>query len=281
MFGYIIVNKPEMKIKDFEIYHAYYCGLCQSLKERYGMVGQTTLSYDMIFLHILLTALYEPEVKKEMVRCVAHPLAKHPARISEYTAYAADMNIILTYYKCKDDWNDDKNMRKLLYGKMLNQKGRKLRISYEEKLRKIESCLKEISAEEAKGTLEAEQMAGKFGEVMAEIFAYRKDEWEKSLRKIGFYLGKFIYLLDAYEDIEKDLENGSYNPFREEWKREDFREHTKMILTMMMAECSAEFERLPILEHLDILRNILYSGVWFRYEAVNKKRYQDKVEENV
>ena len=77
----------------------------------------------MTFLHILLTALYEPEVKKEMVRCVAHPLAKHPARISEYTAYAADMNIILTYYKCKDDWNDDKNMRKLLLEKCSTKRG--------------------------------------------------------------------------------------------------------------------------------------------------------------
>ena len=164
---------------------------------------------------------------------------------------------------------------------MLNQKGRKLRISNEEKLRKIESCLKEISAEEAKGTLEAEQMAGKFGVVMAEIFAYRKDEWEKSLRKIGFYLGKFIYLLDAYEDIEKDLENGSYNPFREEWKREDFREHTKMMLTMMMAECSKAFEQLPLIDDIDILRNVLYSGVWYRYEQVREKREKEKEEKNV
>ena len=74
------------------------------------------------------------------MRCVAHPLAKHPARISEYTAYAADMNIILTYYKCKDDWNDDKNMRKLLYGKMLNQKGRNCGYHMRRKdSRKIES----------------------------------------------------------------------------------------------------------------------------------------------
>lgn len=281
MFGYIIVNKPEMKIKDFEMYHAYYCGLCHALKERYGAVGQTTLSYDMTFLHVLLTALYEPEVEKKLVRCVAHPLAKHPARVSEITDYAADMNMILSYYKCKDDWNDDRNIRKLLYAKVLNQKSRNLRSEYELKLRNIDSRLKEITLEERKGTLEPEVMAGKFGEVMEEIFAYRKDEWEKSLRRIGFYLGKFIYLMDAYEDLEKDLADGSYNPFREECKREDFRERVKMMLTMMMAECSAEFERLPILWHVDILRNILYSGVWFRYEAVNKKRYQDKVEKDV
>lgn len=280
MFGYIIVNKPEMKIKDFETYHAYYCGLCQSLRERYGMTGQTTLSYDMTFLHVLLTALYEPEVEKKRVRCIAHPLTKHSAHMSEYTAYAADMNILLSYYKCKDDWNDDHNFRKLLYAKLLNQKCGKLAKDYQEKIHRIDTLLKEMSSDEKKGVKNPELMAGKFGEIMAEVFAYRKDEWERSLRKIGFYLGKFIYLMDAYEDIEKDMESGNYNPFQDDFKREDFREYAEMMLTMMMAECASEFETLPILEHLEILRNILYSGVWFRYGQVNKKRYIDKVEEN-
>lgn len=280
MFGYVIINKPEMKIKDFEVYHAYYCGLCQSLRKRYGMIGQTTLSYDMTFLHVLLTALYEPEVEKKRVRCIAHPFTKHAAYISEYAAYAADMNILLSYYKCKDDWNDDRNVKKLLYAKLLNQKCRGFRNIHEEKLRRIDALLKEIAEDEKSHVQNPEQMAGRFGEIMAEIFAYRTDEWERSLRKIGFYLGKFIYLMDAYEDIEKDLESGSYNPFEDAFGRADFREYAENMLTMMMAECASEFETLPILMHLDILRNILYSGVWFRYGQVNNKRYKDKVEEN-
>ena len=60
MFGYIAINKAEMKFRDFDIYHAYYCGLCKDLKERYGRSGQITLSYDMTFLIILLSGLYEP-----------------------------------------------------------------------------------------------------------------------------------------------------------------------------------------------------------------------------
>ena len=107
---------------------------------------------------------------------------------------------------------------------------------------------------------------------MAELFAYKIDEWEASLRKIGFYLGKFIYLMDAYEDIEKDLKEKNYNPFLNRYEEEDFQENCRMILTMMMAECSKEFEKLPIIQHVEILRNIIYSGVWCRFETVSKNR---------
>lgn len=78
MFGYVVVNKPELKIKEFNIYKGYYCGLCRSLKKRYGLMGQLTLTYDMTFLSMLLTALYEPEIFDEMHRCIAHPTKKQP-----------------------------------------------------------------------------------------------------------------------------------------------------------------------------------------------------------
>ena len=107
-------------------------------------------------------------------------------------------------------------------------------------------------------------MAGLFGDIMAEIFAWEPDAWELSLRKIGFFLGKFIYLMDAYEDVEKDIGNNSYNPLKEAFCKKlqnSLATECRTLLTMMMAECSREFEQLPILLHADILRNILYSGV--------------------
>ena len=77
MFGYIIVNKSEMKFREFDVYHGYYCGLCRKLKEHYGKFGQITLSYDMVFVLMTLTSLYELETTKSMKRCVTHPLQKH------------------------------------------------------------------------------------------------------------------------------------------------------------------------------------------------------------
>ena len=83
------------------MYQAYYCGLCRRLKECYGKRGQLTLSYDMTFLIVLLTGLYEPKTVTGETRCIAHPLEKHPTKINEYTDYAASMNLILPIYKCK------------------------------------------------------------------------------------------------------------------------------------------------------------------------------------
>lgn len=272
MFGYIAINKAEMKFKDFDIYHAYYCGLCKVLKEQYGKAGQLTLSYDMTFLILLLSGLYEPEAEDMHVNCIAHPFQKHAARINPFTSYAADMNLILSYYKCIDDWRDERRKKAYINARLLHPKIKKLEDRYPEKAAFISDGLYQLSVFEKRNEQDLDKMAGLFGKIMAEIFAYKPDEWEASLRKFGFFLGKFIYLMDAFEDIDDDLANGCYNPLREVYGRTDFNDYCRQILTMMIAECSREFEKLPILTHAEILRNILYSGVWSRYEAVCQKR---------
>lgn len=134
------------------------------------------------------------------------------------------------------------------------------------------------SAGEKKQIQDIDYMAGLFGEIMGEIMAVRRDEWQESLRTMGNYLGKFIYLLDAYEDIEDDIKEGRYNPLIKKFNNPDFEEEVKTILTMIMAGCCKEFEKLPVIENVEILRNILYSGIWYRYEAVRLKRDGKKTE---
>ena len=112
---------------------------------------------------------------------------------------------------------------------------------------------------------------------MAELFAYRQDLWEQPLRRMGFYLGKFIYLLDAYDDLEEDAESGSFNPLlpvreRMQTGGSDFDDYVRALLTMLMASCTRAVEALPIVENIDILRNILYAGVWTKFEEIYAKR---------
>lgn len=236
-----------------------------------------TLSYDMTFLIILLTGLYEPDTKTETAACAAHPLKKHTVRTNELTDYAAAVNLILSYYKCKDDWEDEHKKKSYAAAKLLAPKIAAVKERYPEKIQAVSSNLKKLSALEKQNGLNADMMAGIFGDILAELFVFRQDEWEDSLRKIGFFLGKFIFLMDAYEDVEKDIKTGNYNPFKQAFLEDaDFSENCRKLLTMMMAECSRTFERLPILLHADILRNILYSGVWCRYTAVTEKRMQEK-----
>ncbi len=276
MFGYIIANKAEMKFKEFDIYHAYYCGLCNKLWEKYGVTGQISLSYDMTFLLMLLSSLYEPDTRDTSCRCVAHPFEKHNIKTNIFTEYIADMNVLFTYYKCQDDWEDERKYTRLIYGKMLSGKCKKLSKNYQEKIRKISMLMYEFSQAEKEGNRDIDTMAGLFGKVMAQIVACKEDEWSDNLYRLGFYLGKFIYLMDAYEDIEEDIKKGSYNPLKKKYQEPDFEEECRMILTMMMSECCKEFEQLPILENVEILRNILYSGVWSKYEIVSEKRKQKK-----
>ena len=192
MFGYIAINKAEMKFKDYDVYQAYYCGLCRRLKECYGKRGQLTLSYDMTFLIVLLTGLYEPKTIAGETRCIAHPLEKHPTKINKYTDYAASMNLVLSYCKCKDDWIDERKKKGYIAAKALEPKIKKIESNYPEKVRLIRSKLEEINQYEKKGETNLDLMAGLFGDIMAEIFAWEPDAWELSLRKIGFFLGKFI-----------------------------------------------------------------------------------------
>ena len=281
MFGYIAINKAEMKFKDYDMYQSYYCGLCKRLKECYGRRGQITLSYDMTFLIVLLTGLYEPETEIDTVNCIAHPLEKHTARTNIFSDYAADMNLILTYYKCKDDWADEKKILQLIYAKFLEKGDKEAENAYFEKSQKILSLLKQLSEWEKAGEKDIDRMSGCFGRIMEEIFVYRQDNWEPVLRRMGFYLGKFIYLLDAYDDVEKDAETGNYNPFSEEYIMEGFEEHVRQLLLMMLSEACREFEKLPIIRYADILRNILYSGVWSRFQAVSVKRREEQEKNHV
>lgn len=272
MFGYVLANKSELKIREFEQYRAYYCGFCKILRENYGISGQMTLSYDLTFLIMLLTGLYEPSSTNGECRCIVHPVKKHKYIINEFTEYAADMNIVLTYYKEIDDWEDEKKISGRILSDIFKRKINKDFKKYENKIDKIHFYLKELREYENVNEKNIDLVSGTFGKIMAIIFTPKEDEWQELLGKVGFYLGKFIYIMDAYDDVEKDIKNKSYNPFSDIYMEKNFDEYVQNILLMMMASCTKEFEYLPIEIDVSILRNILYSGVWCRYETILKKR---------
>lgn len=278
MFGYVTVCEPELKVKDLKKYRAYYCGLCRTLKEDYGFMGQMTLTYDMTFAVILLSSLYETIAKHEEHRCKVHPVKRQHMLRNEITSYAAAMNVLLAYYHMEDDWQDDHKVSSLMTKSLIQGKAKKIIEKYPRQSKVIQQSLRELGECEHENSMDIDRAAGCFGRLMAELFVWKEDIWEKTLRKMGFYLGKFIYLMDAYEDIEEDLKQGRYNPFTELYKKETFEQDCQQILKMMMAETSKVFEQLPILEDAEILRNILYAGVWTRYGQIRCRRKETKKE---
>jgi hypothetical protein len=268
MFGYVNVYKPELKMKDYYKYKAYYCGLCQTLKQKYGYLGQMTLTYDMTFLIILLTSLYESNTPRKQHRCLIHPVKKQNMLMNAISEYAADMNIILTYYHFLDDWQDERSVKGFAGMALLKRDFKTICNRYPRQCKAIKEGLIRLKTCEENHETNLDVVAGCFGDLMAEMFVYKQDIWEDSLRKTGFYLGKFIYIMDAYDDIEKDSKNASYNPLTEIYNTSSFKENCKNIMTMMMAECASEFEKLPCLIEIDILRNILYNGVWMKFDSI-------------
>ncbi len=271
MFGYITIHKDELKIKDYNRYHAYYCGLCRELSKRHGELSRLTLTYDMTFLVILLTGLYEPVTTQAQFRCPLHPVKKLPCLSNEFTQYAADMDVLLSYYNLKDDWSDEKKLSSLAMTKVLKSSCKKIAAEYPTQGAALSQYMEKLLACEQEHIRDLDTAAGYTGEMLGKIFAVKDDEWANGLYKLGFYLGKFIYLCDAWEDLHKDKKSGNYNPLIYYEDTPNFAQMVKDILTMMAAECAREFECLPVLTDADILRNILYSGIWARYEGTKIK----------
>ncbi len=205
-----------------------------------------------------------------------HPLSKHTTRYNECVDYAAKMTIVLTYFKCEDDWLDERKISKQAYKRLLRKAYQEIKEEYPDKLAHIETCLHCINDYESQGITNLDEISKYFGEVMGEICAYKDDEWHDELYEFGFYLGKFIYFIDAYEDIEQDLKKRTYNPFKELYQTDQFEDKCKDILELMISEATMAFERLPIIENAAIIRNILYGGVWNKYELVRQKRLEGR-----
>ncbi|MGN0342120.1 MAG: DUF5685 family protein [Roseburia sp.] len=277
MFGYVNINRKELTEQNQKIYQSYYCGLCRKLKEVAGRKGQMMLNYDMTFLIVLLTGLYELTDAQEPFVCGLHPTKKLTSRINDATAYAADMNILLSYQNFEDDWRDNRSYSKKAFVKMLGRDYDRIAEKYPRQVQAVETYIEELGKAEERGETNIDLISGLTGTMLGEIFAWKEDIWAEELRCLGFYLGKFIYLMDAYEDYEQDKKKKQYNIFvrTEREGGQSLDTFAKLLLTSMMSECAKSFERLPIIEYADILRNVVYSGVWTKYEY-NRIRRENK-----
>ncbi len=283
MFGYVNVNRKELKEEDEKIYQSYYCGLCRQLKEEAGVKGQMLLNYDLTFLLILLSGLYELEHEEISYRCVVHPAAQKTAFINEATSYAAAMDIVLSYHNLLDDYEDDGSHIKRAIAGALQKDYKRISIRYPRQVKAVEDYMKNLSLAQQSKEKNIDIVAGYTGQMLGEIFKWKEDEWSADLETMGFYMGKFIYLLDAYEDLKKDKKSGNYNPlsFLEMESKEEYEIFCRQTFTSLMAEAAKSFERMPILQNAEILRNILYSGVWTRYEylQIKEKKNRPKVDD--
>ncbi len=276
MFGYVVAAKDGLSEAEFRRYRACYCGLCHRLKEKYGPVSRMTLNYDMTFLILLLSSLYEPEEQAGERRCAAHPGKPQPFWQNEITDYAADMNVALTYYKLLDDWRDEGDRFKQGTAALLKKAYEQVRETRPAQCAAIEEELNALSALEKANDPVPDRAAACFGRLMAAVFRFRDDRWTPAVQETAFALGELIYLEDACVDMEKDAKRGRYNPLLALWGECRPLAECEPLLLMTAARCAEAFDRLPLVQDAAILKNILYSGVWTRYHQARVRREQGK-----
>ena len=270
MFGFVTASYSELTKAEKDRYGAVYCGICRQIRLRSSQTARLGLSYDMAFLALLLTGLYEPDERRGEGRCIAHPAKARPWAENEYIRYAARMNVALACYKARDDWDDDGKFSAKLLAKLFGRHEGEIAARYPRQCAAIADCIRELSALEKALCPNPDEPAGCFGRLMAELMVVHEDRWADDLRQLGFYLGRFIYLADAAIDYRRDVKHGKYNPFAAMGSPEDF-ERWEQYLVLALAACTDAYERLPIVEDKGILDNILYSGIWLSYRRMQRE----------
>ncbi len=276
MFGYIEANAALLSEEQLSRYKGCYCGLCRSLKERHGQLSRVTLSFDMTFLIMFLSSMYEPEEKSGEGGCIVHPFKKRGYWSDRFTDYAADMNLALAYYNCLDDWKDEHNALRFAQAKAFEGRYKKIKELWPRQCEAIEGCIDALSKIEKEPDIEVDDAANCFAELMGELFVCEEDSvWSPRIRNFGQALGRFIYMMDACVDLEKDKKHSRFNPFIREGGESISEDDRLLILKMLAGECTRIFEMLPLLQDVDIMRNVLFSGVWHQYAMAIRKNKED------
>ncbi len=277
MFGYLTADRGKLTPEENTRYHEAYCGLCRSLRIRYGSFAGFSVNYDMCFLVLLLQSLYEGEEQKGSERCPAHPVHGRNWWKCCYTDYAADINILFSVNKLKDDWKDDGNPAALAAAATFRKAYRNAQDLYPRQAAAVKDSMFALRALEEKRCEDPDAAAETFAEMMAEAFVYREDRWADVLRQFGAALGRCLYIMDACMDLEQDALFDRFNPFRRYYGLSDNEKRFRNILNMLLGECLYYFDLLPLVQDTQILKNILCCGLWTAYD---KKYIKNRNGEN-
>lgn len=272
MFGYIRAERAELRIREYEYYRAAYCGLCRSMGKCTGQCSRLTLSYDIAFLAHVRMLLEGTVPAFKARRCCVHPV--HKRRMMEpnpQLSYCAHASAILAYEKCRDDVADERGFARLgARMKCLFLRGayKKARRAYPALADRVREKLVQLSEREAARTTSADEVAAIFGELLGEVTAHGLEESAARIaRRIGFEAGRFIYFLDALDDLEKDAKRGRFNPFLLRYGGavpEEDKGGLRDALVMGLCDLESAIDLIPSREDptsRDILNNILYLGM--------------------
>ena len=295
LFGYVIPYKNELKVREYDIFKSYYCGLCKTLGKDFNQTVRFGLNYDLTFLAVLLSSIDSNRDTFKREGCIANPFKKKMIMNTNHgLAYTSNISVMLIYFKLMDDWRDDKSLLSLLSTCAFLFPVRKAKRLYPEKYDAIKVYLQKLTELEKAKCNKIDESADMFAKLMEEIASapFITDETtDRVLRWLGYNLGRWIYVLDAFNDIEEDIKKKNYNPillqydYNENESIEDFRQRVKepieFSLTFTLDNMAKSYELLDIKHNKGILDNIIYMGTRFKMEQILNKREVKELEKSI
>lgn len=273
MFGYVNVYKDELKIKDYNIYRAYYCGLCKLLGKRHNQLARLSLNYDLTFLAIVTDSLSDRTTEFEVSGCVKKLGKRKLVSEADGLEFAADMNVLLTYFKLKDDIADNHSVKALISIIPFALRIRKIRRLYPELFEVVSESLSRLSYLEDTRCCVLDQVANEFAVIMQAILKTANPV----LETFGYILGRLIYIMDAYDDMVEDYKHKRYNPASSQYEysgkmTSEIKERMKNNLYYTLAALADEYKNLPVKKNKIIIDNIIYLGLRAGCDAIIDER---------
>lgn len=276
MFGYVTVDKPNILIKDFATYKSYYCGLCKVIGENNSQLTRLTTNYDIVLLALLVHNYENAEPKFVEEHCVLHPIGrKNPiAKSPELLGRVADINLILGYFKAVDDVNDDGKRR--LVANFLRGKYKKLKRNYPKLCEEVSDSYGRLCELEKDGCRDVETLASEFGHVMEAVARASTEKCDALLERLLFHVGRWIYYIDAIDDLKRDTAEKKYNPFSSSVSDdvckliEESQPYYRQLLYGEIEKVQDCYNKMEISISEGALSNIIYRGLRSRTEQVLK-----------
>lgn len=222
MFGYVTPDKPNLFMKDFVLFRANYCGVCHAMKKESGQIARLTVNYDIAFISAFFHDLREEKREIVMKRCILNPKKRPVVDVTPLMREIARLNLILAGLKIRDDRADGDSsfLRRLLFSREI----KKARKKSPELAALADECAERQIKEEKEGCA-LDGAAEPFADMMRKVFRYFAGEKSTpAVEKLGYLLGKYVYLIDALDDYDEDAKKHRFNAFRRTFGAKDFKE---------------------------------------------------------
>lgn len=277
MFGYVTVYKPELKIKDYDTYKGVYCTLCKTMQKEYGFLSRFLLSYDATFYAVYKMGTSKNCTKLSKSHCSFNPCKKCLKIESDEEIFkkAAAITVILSYFKLCDNISDENFFKKLLckavkpYFSHLVKKAKKKYLHFFNAIEKYMGEQGKIEKEDLNLDASADPTGKALGYILSDGNIDSNDY------KVGYFLGRTVYLLDAFDDYKKDIKSNSYNPFK---NTNDIIDDASFAINMSIGETAEYLKNIELFRFKDIIENIIYFGLKYQIKKITNKLRGEKDE---